>query len=96
MHGADGEDSVWTAFGRAHVILDNLIADKIAPPMIVVMPNGYGYGWDSGVAADKQQADFQRDLVEDLIPFVANQLPCVARSEAPRAGRACRAGAVRR
>jgi enterochelin esterase-like enzyme len=60
----------WTAFGRAHVMLDNLIADKAIPPMIVVMPNGYAYGWDSGVAADKQQADFQKDLVEDLIPFV--------------------------
>jgi enterochelin esterase family protein len=70
LHGGDGEDSVWTALGRAHVILDNLIADKAIPPMIVVMPNGYAYGWDSGVAGDKQQADFQRDLVEDLIPFV--------------------------
>jgi enterochelin esterase family protein len=70
LHGADGEDSVWTAFGRAHVILDNLIADKAMPPMIVVMPNGYAYGWDSGVAADNQQADFQKDLVDDLIPFV--------------------------
>jgi enterochelin esterase-like enzyme len=70
LHGGDGEDSVWTAFGRAHVILDNLIADKAIPPMIVVMPNGYAYGWDSGVAADKQQADFQKDLVDDLIPFV--------------------------
>jgi len=70
LHGGDGEDSVWTAFGRAHVILDNLIADKIIPPMIVVMPNGYAYGWDSGIAADKQQADFQKDLVDDLIPFV--------------------------
>jgi enterochelin esterase-like enzyme len=70
LHGGDGEDSVWTAFGRAHVILDNLIADKGIPPMIVVMPNGYAYGWDSGVAADKQQADFQTDLIDDLIPFV--------------------------
>ena len=70
LHGGDGEDSVWTAFGRAHVILDNLIAEKAIPPMIVVMPNGYAYGWDSGVAADKQQADFQKDLVDDLIPFV--------------------------
>ena len=70
LHGGDGEDSVWTAFGRAHVILDNLIADKTIPPMIVVMPNGYAYGWDSGVAAEKQQADFQKDLVDDLIPFV--------------------------
>ena len=70
LHGGDGEDSVWTAFGRAHVILDNLIAEKAMPPMIVVMPNGYAYGWDSGVAADKQQTDFQNDLVNDLIPFV--------------------------
>jgi enterochelin esterase-like enzyme len=70
LHGGDGEDSVWTAFGRAHVVLDNLIADKTIPPMIVVMPNGYAYGWDSGVAADAQQADFQKDLVDDLIPFV--------------------------
>jgi enterochelin esterase-like enzyme len=70
LHGGDGEDSVWTAFGRAHVVLDNLIADKTIPPMIVVMPNGYAYGWESGAAADKQQADFQKDLVDDLIPFV--------------------------
>ena len=70
LHGGDGEDSVWTAFGRAHVILDNLIADKAVPPMVVVMPNGYAYGWDSGAAAAKQQADFERDLVDDLIPFV--------------------------
>lgn len=70
LHGGDGDDSVWTALGRAHVVLDNLIADKTIPPMIVVMPNGYAYGWDSGVAADKQQADFQNDLIADLIPFV--------------------------
>ena len=70
LHGGDGEDSVWTTFGRANVILDNLIAKKEIQPMVVVMPNGYAYGWDSGVAADKQQADFQKDLVDDLIPFV--------------------------
>jgi enterochelin esterase family protein len=66
LHGADGEDSVWTAFGHANVILDNLLAAKKIQPMIVVMPNGYG--WDSGVAADEQHADFQKDLLEDLIP----------------------------
>ena len=31
----DGEDSVWTAFGRAHAILDNLIAEKTIPPMVI-------------------------------------------------------------
>ena len=70
LHGGDGEDSVWTAFGRAHVILDNLIAERKVQPMIVVMPNGYAYGWDSAAAADKQQTDFQKDFIDNLIPFV--------------------------
>ena len=70
LHGGEGDDTVWTEFGRAHVILDNLIAEKKAPPMVIVMPDGYAYGWDSGAAADKQQADFLKDLKEDLIPFV--------------------------
>ena len=70
LHGGDGDDSVWTAFGRAHVILDNLIAEKKVSPMVVVMPSGYAYGWDSGVSAEQQQADFAKDLTNDLIPFV--------------------------
>jgi enterochelin esterase family protein len=70
LHGADGEDSVWAAFGKVHVILDNLLAEKKIQPMVVVMPNGYAYGWNSGVAADKQQADFQKDLIDDLVPYV--------------------------
>jgi len=70
LPGGEGDDTVWTEFGRAHAIIDNLLAEKKAPPMVVVMPDGYAYGWDSGVAADKQQADFLKDLKEDLIPFV--------------------------
>jgi enterochelin esterase family protein len=42
LHGySDGADA-WTAVGRAHVILDNLIAQGRAKPMLVVMPLGYG------------------------------------------------------
>ena len=28
LHGADGDDSAWTAFGRANHILDNLLAER--------------------------------------------------------------------
>jgi enterochelin esterase family protein len=70
LHGGEGDDTVWTEFGRANAILDNLFAEKQAQPMVIVMPDGYAYGWDSGAAADKQQADFLKDLKEDLIPFV--------------------------
>ena len=42
LHGFSDDASAWTAVGRAHVILDNLIAQGKANPMIVVMPLGYG------------------------------------------------------
>ena len=40
LHGMGGDEDSWQAFGRAVQILDNLIADGRAVPMIVVMPNG--------------------------------------------------------
>ena len=70
LHGADGDETVWTQFGRVNLILDNLIAAKKAAPMVVVMPFGYAYPWHAGVAGDKQRADFEKDLIGDLIPFV--------------------------
>jgi enterochelin esterase-like enzyme len=42
LHGYSDDASGWTAVGRAHVILDNLIAQGKARPMLVVMPLGYG------------------------------------------------------
>ena len=70
LHGADGDDSAWTAFGRANHILDNLLAEKKIAPMVVVMPFGYAYPPAGGAAGDRQRADFQKDLLQDLIPFV--------------------------
>ena len=40
LHGGGDEDSGWSTIGRAGFIMDNLLADKKAKPMIVVMPNG--------------------------------------------------------
>ena len=42
LHGYTDDARGWTALGRANVILDNLIAEGKAKPMIVVMPLGYG------------------------------------------------------
>jgi hypothetical protein len=53
LHGFSDDASGWTSVGRANVILDNLIAQGKAKPMIVVMPLGYGtmefvrVGWGS-------------------------------------------------
>jgi len=40
LHGAGGDEEAWIALGRATQILDNLIAQGKAKPMIVVMTNG--------------------------------------------------------
>ena len=42
LHGYSDAANGWTAVGRANFILDNLIAEHKAVPMIVVMPLGYG------------------------------------------------------
>ena len=39
QHGGGGDEDAWSALGRARQILDNLIAQGEAEPMIVVMPN---------------------------------------------------------
>ena len=40
LHGAGGDEEAWIALGRSTQILDNLIAQGKAKPMIVVMTNG--------------------------------------------------------
>ncbi|MGA1341054.1 MAG: esterase [Flavobacteriaceae bacterium] len=40
LHGAGGDEEAWMTLGRTTQIMDNLIAQGQAKPMIVVMPNG--------------------------------------------------------
>ena len=40
LHGAGGDEDAWTNMGRTAQIMDNLIAQGKAKPIIVVMTNG--------------------------------------------------------
>jgi enterochelin esterase-like enzyme len=40
LHGGGGDEDAWITMGRANVIMDNLIAQGKARPMLIVMPNG--------------------------------------------------------
>jgi enterochelin esterase-like enzyme len=40
LHGGGGDEDAWNTMGRATHIMDNLIAQGKAKPMLVVMPNG--------------------------------------------------------
>jgi len=83
LHGYSDDASGWSAVGHANVILDNLIAQGKAKPMIVVMPLGYGtmeiirLGW-GGLESrtdvrSKNLADFRAALLTEVMPRVESE-----------------------
>lgn len=76
LHGIGGDEKEWLRGGSPQVILDNLYADKNLEPMIVVMPNGRAMKDDRAVGNvfDREKveafATFEKDLLNDLIPFM--------------------------
>ncbi len=70
LHGAGDNEATWTEFGRANVILDNLMAAKKAAPMIVVMTDGHASSDYVPDSRTRNAKDFERDLLQDVVPFV--------------------------
>jgi enterochelin esterase family protein len=72
LHGAGDSDESWTSVGRAGFILDNLIAERKAKPMIVVMPAGHttraaaGAGGRGGPGT---QDEFVEEFLSDIMPY---------------------------
>jgi enterochelin esterase family protein len=71
LHGAGDSDDAWSTVGRAGFIMDNLIADGKAKPMVVVMPAGH-----TGLQAQRGEAmagpgrdEFQEDFSGDVMPY---------------------------
>jgi len=59
LHGAGDSDDSWTSVGRAGFILDNLIAEGRAKPMVVVMPAGHtSFANGNGEGRDAYFEDF--------------------------------------
>jgi enterochelin esterase family protein len=82
LHGFSDDASGWTAVGHANVILDNLIAQGKAKPMIVVMPLGYGtmemirigWGvWDHHDVRDRNFSKFREALLTEVMPKVESE-----------------------
>lgn len=79
LHGIGGnEKEEWTRQGMANVILDNLIAEQKAVPMIVVLPNGNASA-DPGAPGGRGGLragfggwgkPFEDDLLKDIIPYI--------------------------
>lgn len=87
LHGIGGDELEWLKNGKPQVILDNLYAESKLEPMIVVLPNGRAIKNDRAtgdiMAPDKVEgfAIFEKDLLNDLIPFIERKYPVIRNRE---------------
>ncbi len=89
LHGGGGDEEVWLNRGRANFILDNLIAEGKAEPMIVVITNGNpntpsvplnrksDFVEESGIGGMASKV-FEKSLVNDVIPFIESNYRVIA------------------
>jgi enterochelin esterase-like enzyme len=73
VSGTTDTEETWFKVGRANFILDNLIAQKRAPPMVIVMPYGnmmMGAPHPSSPQVADMYREFADELVGSIMPFV--------------------------
>ena len=68
QHGSGDNDRTWVVHGKANWIFDNLIAEKKAVPMVVVMLDGHPFS--PGERGENAMGLFQRELFDDAMPLV--------------------------
>jgi len=88
LHGIGGTPDEWLYGGGVpNIILDNLIANKMAEPMIIVMPNGRCMKdpspGDNCMAADKVEGfhNFENELINELVPYIDENYSTCADNE---------------
>jgi enterochelin esterase family protein len=70
LHGAGDDDEGWIRTGRANFILDNLVAEGRARPMVVVMPDGHLFGTNWKEERGTKIRAFAADFYEYVKPEV--------------------------
>lgn len=74
LHGSNDTAGGWTLAGHANFILDNLIAQKNAVPMIVVMPYGHAVPFGSPRELQAKNTErFEQYLLQDVLPSVESR-----------------------
>ena len=82
LHGWSDDETGWTEIGRENLILDTLIAQGKAVPMIVVMPLGYGdldfvtsgYSvWQDATKIDANLSLYSQTLLTEVLPAVERE-----------------------
>lgn len=84
QHGSFEDETGWSAQGHANLILDNLIAEKMAVPMIIVMDNGYAYKPQDLKNTDRRGrpvSAFEEVMITEIIPMIDAEFRTLANRE---------------
>ena len=68
QHGGGEDERGWAVQGKTDIILDNLIAEGKAKPMIVVISNGNVSA--SGGYTSSAMAAFKEEITNNIVPFI--------------------------
>lgn len=82
QHGSFEDETGWSAQGRANLIVDNLLAEQKAVPMIIVMDNGYAF--KARGESDKGAAPmfvFEDVLIQEIISMIDSTFRTIADRE---------------
>ena len=95
LHGHGGDETSWGDLGRTSQIMDNLIAEGRAVPMIVVMPNGNptcnaAPGWwhegmytpDGNAFRDRGAKASMEESFMDIVKYVDSHYKTIAKRSA--------------
>lgn len=69
QHGGGEDETGWATQGKADIILNNLIAEGKAVPMILVIANG-NIGFGRGGYSSEGMTGFKREMIENIVPFI--------------------------
>jgi enterochelin esterase-like enzyme len=73
LHGSNDTPAGWTMVGGANFILDNLVAEKQAAPMMIVMPFGHALPFGAARGPRSNDRVFEDYLLQDVIPLVESK-----------------------
>ncbi len=73
FHGSNDTAGGWTLAGHANYILDNLLAEKKAVPMIIVMPFGHAVPFGARGGQVNNTDLYEQYLLKDVMPLVESK-----------------------
>jgi len=84
QHGSFEDETGWASQGKANLIIDNLIAERKAVPMIIVMDNGYAYKPQDNTSTDSKARPvsiFEDVMINEIIPMIDAKFRTIANRE---------------